>query len=315
MNRNSSSELPDRVLHWVKQSVQPGAAVRSIARLYGGTSSIVHSISFQIGENTKSVVLRQFDNAEWLQEEPDAALHEAESLRFASRIDGVPAPELVAYDKTGAACGIPVVLMTQLPGAVVLRPDNMEGWLNGLAQSLARIHSVSADSFPRTYSEYTDIASLEPPEWSNCRELWTTAIGIVQGVRPAWKPCFIHRDYHPANVLWVGDDVTGVVDWVNGCRGPAGIDVGHCRSDLAQLYGVETADAFLDAYMAHAGCSFSYDPYWDILSVFDILFGPPKVFSGWKALGVTELTDKIMEERLDAYMISLMERVSGGKMM
>ncbi len=40
---------------------------------------------------------------------------------------------------------------------------------------------------------------------------------------------------------------------------------------------------------------------WDLLSVINILFGPPKVYEGWAAFGVTGLTNKIMEQRLDNY--------------
>lgn len=25
------------------------------------------------------------------------------------------------------------------------------------------------------------------------------------------------RDYHPINVLWLGEEISGIVDWVNAC--------------------------------------------------------------------------------------------------
>ncbi|GGG15130.1 phosphotransferase family protein [Paenibacillus abyssi] len=131
------------------------------------------------------------------------------------------------------------------------------------------------------------------------------AFEIVKGPQPVYKPCFIHRDYHPANVLWQQRQVSGVVDWVNSCRGPAGIDIGHCRFNLAQLHGVHAADAFLEAYRRHAGSAYRHDPYWDLLSLVNILFGPPEVYEGWTALGVSGLTDQLMAERLDAYLASL----------
>nr|AIA18022.1 Phosphotransferase enzyme family [uncultured bacterium] len=119
---------------------------------------------------------------------------------------------------------------------------------------------------------------------------------------------FIHRDYHPVNVLWQEGKVSGVVDWANACRGPAGVDLGHCRVELAQLYDVATADAFLEKYQRLAGAEFSYQPYWDILALFDILFGPPQVYPGWPAFGFTGLTEQILMERLDLYLLSLLER-------
>ncbi|MCZ8512141.1 aminoglycoside phosphotransferase family protein [Paenibacillus filicis] len=307
MNDIHEQELPERVRAWAVRAVDPRARVLSAERLQGGTSSIVHQISVGIGKEVKSFVLRQFHKKDWLEQEPDLARHEAEALGQAARA-GVPTPEIIAYDETGLHCGLPTVLMTKLEGNVVLNPRDMKPWISGLAEALVRIHAVEADDFPWAYFTYQNLEGLEIPEWSDKKDQWKMAVDLVRGPRPEVRPCFIHRDYHPANVLWHGSTVSGVVDWVNACRGPAGIDIGHCRVNLAQLYGVAAADAFLSAYLVHAGASFCYDPYWDLLSLMDILFGPPEVFPGYIALGMTGLTDRLMMERLDEYMVSLLER-------
>jgi aminoglycoside phosphotransferase (APT) family kinase protein len=297
--------VPDRMLRWVLDAVDPRATIVSAQRLPGGISSAVHRITLAtMAHGVQNVVLRRFDNADWLRNEPDLARHESESLRWAQRT-GVPTPQIVAYDETGSNGGMPAVLMSHLQGSVVLRPRNPAAWLHGLAHALVRIHAVEADEFPWAYATYNDIAALQTPEWSRVPELWGAAINRVRGPRPATRECFIHRDYHPANVLWANGAVSGVVDWVNACRGPAGIDVGHCRLNLAMLYDVPTADAFLAAYQSFAGPRFRYDPYWDLLSLIEILHGPPAVYAGWVALGVTDLTDQRIAERLDDYLIRL----------
>ena len=304
--------LPGRLLEWVSASVSPDAEVLSVQRLYGGTSSLVHSILLRVGREQKQLVLRQFNNEEWLRQEPDLALHEAESLRLASRT-GLPTPKLVAFDETGRDCGVPAVLMTRLDGSVVLQPDNMEEWLDRLAAALARIHNLEAESFRWKYYNYQDLDALEPPAWTDLPDVWDIAVSVAKGPRPKTRECFIHRDYHPTNVLWKDGGVSGIVDWVNACRGPAGIDVGHCRVNLAQLYGVAAADRFLSLYLKHAGSQFRYDPYWDLISLVDILFGPPEVYPGWTALGVSGLTERLIMERLDAYAASLVARVRRGE--
>ena len=91
------------------------------------------------------------------------------------------------------------------------------------------------------------------------------------------------------------------------CVQRAGVDIGHCRLNLAQLYGTETADRFLEAYMQHAD-GFSYRTYWDILALTDILDGPPMVYPGWETFGMTGLTDELIRQRLDAYLLSLLSR-------
>ncbi|MBC8136365.1 MAG: aminoglycoside phosphotransferase family protein, partial [Fibrella sp.] len=294
---------------WVVNSVDPAATVYATERLQGGISSLVHGVSLQAGARTRHFVLRRFDNARWLEDEPGLARHEAESLRRATQANA-STPQIIAFDETGSDCGVPAVLMTRLAGTVVLNPRNKDTWLDGLAGSLARIHAVSADGFPYPYFTYTDLATLETPSWSRLAKQWDTAIAIAQKTRPVFPSCFIHRDYHPANVLWHGDTVSGIVDWVNACAGPAAIDVAHCRVNLAQLFGVPTADLFLSAYEKHAGTAFSYDPYWDIVALMDILDGPPTVYAGWTALGVTGLTDELMRVRIDEYLLSLVARAS-----
>ena len=302
--------LPDQVLRWVIQSVHPEAKVQSVRRLQGGISSLVTGIKLQVDMECVEVILRIFEHEEWLKEEPDIVAHEAGALRAASGIKQLSTPEFIACDEDGSKCGKPAVLMTKLEGQVVLTPSDMDVWLDGMAQALAQIHQVQDQSFPWKYRHYQNHSAFGIPAWSSYPEQWGRVIDIVRGPRPEVKPCFIHRDYHPTNILWKDDQVSGVVDWVNACIGPAGVDIGHCRWNLAMLYGNSVADAFLTAYERYAGKVFQYDPYWDLISLVDVQYGPPTVYEGWTALGYEGLSDQLMRERTDQYMLSLMERAT-----
>lgn len=251
-------------------------------------------------------LLRKFDHKEWLQEEPDLAYHEAESLICASK-SNIQTPDLIAYDESGSICGVPIVLMTMLGGDVQLKPKNMNQWINGLAETLSEIHKVDVKYFQWGYFTYNNVHAVEVPTWSSIPEEWEKVIEVAKQPVPLFQECFIHRDFHPTNVLFKNKVVSGVVDWVNACRGPRGVDVGHCRLNLALLYNVEVADQFLFAYSKYAREKFTYNVYWDVISVIDILFGPLTVYPGWKAFGVTGLTDPMMETRLDDYVKSLVK--------
>ena len=291
-----------KLAEWITRSVGGESAILSMTPLKGGISATLHSVEMQVGDQQQNVVLRQFTNKDWLQAAPDLARREAECLAWAEAVD-LPTPQMIAYDETGEQSGgVPAVLMTKLSGAVELKPQDFDHWLAQLAAALVRIHQVDAASFERTYFTYNDLAALTVPEWSDQKELWQEALRIVAGPRPAAKECFIHRDYHPTNVLWQDEEVSGVVDWVNACRGTAGIDVGHCRLNLALLYGAEVADQFLEAYQEAAGSSFAYDPYWDLVSIMEFLPGPPDVYAGWTDLGVTDLTPQMMKERVEQHL-------------
>jgi len=306
---SDENKVEPRALRWVIDAVHPGAEVRSVQRLKGGISSLVHGITLEVNSVTKDFVLRQFNNEEWLQSQPDLAVREAASLRRASRAEGVLTPEVVAIDETGSECGMPAVLMTKLEGRVVLAPPDISAWLAGMAEALVRIHAVEPDDFSWTFEPYCDASTLDTSSWSAFPGKWGTAAEVVVHNRPAFTKRFIHRDYHPTNLLWSGNEISGVVDWVNGCIGPAGVDVGHCRVNLAQLYGVSAADAFLDFYREYAGSSFTYDPYWDLVTLIDFSYWPPEVYSGWTDLGVTGLTNELIIERLDHYLLSLLNRL------
>lgn len=291
---------------WITQSVWKNAEILNVRPLKGGTSSTVLLIRLIVAGKEKEAVLRIFDNEEWRKEEPDLAMHEAESLRFAANV-AIRTPELISVDPEGEECGFPAVVMTKLPGAVILKPNDMTAWIEGMAESLAFIHQYDGD-FPWSYQAYTDVSLLTTPLWTKYSEYWEDSLHYLKKSHPAANISFIHRDFHPANVLWTGDQVSGIVDWVNACRGPKGVDVGHCRFNLAMLHGVECADLFLKKYQMKA-VDFQYDPYWDILSLVDILTGPPNVYEGWKAFGITHLTDQMMVERLDEYLFSLWKKI------
>ncbi|MFC4779194.1 phosphotransferase family protein [Paenibacillus sp. GCM10023252] len=322
MNNERQDHLSSRVQEWAVQAAAgKGAIVLGTERLYGGMSALMHKVILQSAEGAiRQIVVRQFTNQDWLQEEPDLARHEAGSLRLAGRA-AIQTPELIAYDESGTDCGIPAVVMSMLPGRVILQPPDRDTWLDKLAEALVRIHAVDieaaspddADGFHWRYSSYQNHDTFEVPEWSRYPELWTRAIAILRGGGPKSPTCFIHRDYHPNNVLWEDGAVGGVVDWVNACEGPPGVDIGHCRVNLAQLYGIDEADSFLSAYMRYSHAlldtEFDYNPYWDLVSLADILFGPPTVYAGWTDLGMTGLTDERITERLDEYFVSIMHRL------
>lgn len=307
MAGNDGHGLQEQSVEWVKAQFDEPVEITNVQPLTGATSSTLFELVVTKNSSERSYVLRLFHQVDWLEKEPDLAKHEAASLQYAEQM-GLAVPQLIAYDVTGEESGIPAVLMSKMPGSVVLQPSNDEKWLDELASTLAKLHQNNAEDFPYEYFSYNDVFLLEKPTWSKVQNDWMRAFYIVSGSRPASRECLIHRDFHPANVLWENRQVSAIVDWVNACRGPAGIDVGHCRVNLAQMYGISVANDFLAAYERHAGSDFTYDPYWDLVSLTDILDGSPTVYPGWKAFGMKGLSNELVRHRLDDYLLSLLDR-------
>ncbi|MBN1813747.1 MAG: aminoglycoside phosphotransferase family protein, partial [Anaerolineae bacterium] len=202
--------LSSETLWWVAASVGMGTDVRSVRRLPGSTSSTLYGVEAACNDRSLKLALRLFTNAAWLAEEPDLVRHEAASLEKAAEAD-VPTPELGAYDESGAHCGVPAILMTQLPGRVELAPVDLDDWLYKLAEVIVPLHTLDVGEFPWRYAPYNDVSRLEPPAWSKYPGLWERAIEIVNAPWPEARECFIHRDYHPVNVLWQDGRVSGIV--------------------------------------------------------------------------------------------------------
>src|SRR5258706_4092578 len=284
---------------WLARAIGADAPIELVP-LKGATSSSIYRVKAGLSQ---PVILRVLDNARWLAEEPDLAAHEAAALEQARRA-GLKAPRLVAFSDE-AGFGAPVVLMTFVEGRVELRPEDFDSWLAELAGELARIHRHLAEGLPWHFESWVNRAALAPPAWSRKPAAWARAIEVLLAGPPPAPAVFIHRDYHPLNVLWQAGAISGVVDWINACRGPAGVDVAHCRTNLAQMYGPAAADQFLRLYRA-AAPEFEYQPYWDLDSLLDMTLPNLDVYPPWRDFGLESLTPGLLRERVDAYLESVL---------
>lgn len=125
-----------------------------------------------------------------------------------------------------------------------------------MARQLRDIHGlfVPTRTRPRTYEAWTAADRVRLPEDTRRPELWRRAVDVIRRPPPPYRPCFLHRDFHPGNVLFTGHGadlaVTGVVDWVETSWGPAHLDVAHCSTALALLHGVDAGMRLADDYLA-----------------------------------------------------------------
>ena len=300
-------EIDPETQGWVERNLPAGGTFLSAKRIAGATSASVFHIYYSVHEKIEACILRLFTNREWLAVEPDIPHHEAAALEFISRAD-LPVPQLMAVDETGVCCGVPALLMTEIPGQVDLLPRDMDSWLTQQAQFLLRLHELDGSAFLWHYRAYNQAAALQIPPESKHPELWERAIEIIRSPSPSFKTCFIHRDFHPVNLLWQNEALSGVVDWVNACQGPAGIDVGWCRHNLAGMYGVAAADRFLLICQQVMGTTWSYHPYWDLITLLDLLPHPFEVYTPWADFGLSQLTREILTQRDENYLSSLLSK-------
>jgi len=280
----------NRLEAWV-ENVTGGSLSR---QLEGSTSSTLYEA---LTDNGRTLVVRAFTNTLWLAQEPDLASHEAAALQVLETVD-LPTPQLIALDSTGVEAGIPAIIMTRLSGRVVLPETPTDEWLGALGRPLVTLREASLGDFAWTYDPWIDQTSLAPPAWSVTPGLWEDAFARYASGMPDEPWRFIHRDYHPTNILWKEHHLTGIVDWVNACLGPHSSDVAHCRLNLALMYGQEVADRFTDLL------GFPYDPVWDLAPALSVL---PEfdVYPPWSVFGLTNLTLDLLRRRIEEFIATV----------
>ena len=245
-------------LAWVEREL--GGRVVHARRMSGGIVAAVHRLTV---EHTRSgqrefVVLRQYGE----HNEHDVA-RESDVLGKAVKA-GLPAPRPLAASATGAETGgHPSILMTRVPGRPDLSPTDPDDGLGQMADVAARIHEAAIEA--PDYERWIDPSQLTVPATATRPESWRDLARVLNEQESPYRPRFIHRDFQHFNLLWSRGRLTGVVDWGSASSGPPDLDVGHCRLNLAVLYGAERAERFRLAYEARAGRR--VDPWWDLYAL------------------------------------------------
>lgn len=301
-------QISDQTKKWVEDQLE--GKIKSVKLMPGGTSSQMSLLQIKTNQDTlEEVVLREYTDTDWLKMEPTIAFQEAENLKQAEKV-AIPTPKCLSVDGDATQTTWPSLLMSKVEGKIELKPKKFKNWFDQLAKALTAVHEINTPSMMHEYFRYFDSNHPVKAEWSAVPNKWRAAFELLnQQDQPDFIPSFIHRDYHPTNVLFKNGKVSGIVDWPNACLGPKEIDIGHCRWNLAMLFGQQAAEAFLEAYHRH-NPSFSYDAYWDLEALGNVFTEErPEIYAGWETFGITNLTEEKLIRRLDEFLLNTLERM------
>ncbi|MEV7732869.1 alpha/beta fold hydrolase [Streptomyces sp. NPDC088921] len=293
---------------WVAKQLGHDRSVADSRRLAGGWSSQMRRLTLDDGT---ALVQRTFVKPFFRHHGPGLLAREASVLALLAGHEGIPAPRLVAVDATAEHCDHPTLLMSALPGRVRVDEDDLDRRLDLLAAQLVRVHGVVPTERPRTYQAWTS------PERARTQDgpLWERAVEVIRRDPPPYEGCFLHRDFHPGNVLFTGAGpglrITGVVDWVETSWGPADLDVAHCSTALALLHGPAYGLEFRERYEARGGRDLADNSdhlYWRLIDALHYCPDAAKLAGPWRELGRDDLTSEVLGERLEAYVDGLLQR-------
>jgi aminoglycoside phosphotransferase (APT) family kinase protein len=287
----------DEVTHsWILEMLD-ARDVREVRTLTFGISSDMRLIEV----DGIPLVLRRYTNR-FVHHLTLAIENEAHALTAARAVLGDVVPEPIAHDVTGAQSGCPSLIMTYLPGNPVIHDIE----LRKIVEPLALLHAEPAPKdFPR-YRHWFDPDCLSIPKWTKTPEAWAELIDAVRDGEPSAPHVFLHRDYHPGNLLWEDGRLSGIVDWPSSCCGPRGIDLAHTRGNLALVDGAGAAEEFLRVYR-HFVPSYDHDAWWDIADLlsFDRDFAGVMAFNAFGA----NLSIDLLYSRADEWAHALTEAI------
>ncbi len=287
--------VDESLLEWIS-AVTGTEDPKLIGQLPGSTTASLHVAKTDDG----SLVVRRYDRKKITDETPDIAARDAQGLIAAAQALGELVPEMIAVDPTGEASGAPTLLMSFTSGAPAVRGID----LDQLSLPLARLHRRQAPPELPAISNTIDPETLMVPEWTTNEDAWRRAIEYLARDAPEAPAVFIHGDYHPGNVLWHQGEVSGIVDWPNAGAAPAARDVARCRTNLAFLSSVSTAEEFLAAYAGRSP-GYTHDKWWDLR---DLLSHDPEL-EGILALNAfgAGIDEAQAHQRADAWLLHILD--------
>ncbi|MFI5658484.1 phosphotransferase family protein [Streptomyces sp. NPDC051684] len=296
---------------WVRRGLGDGERVVRVEALHGGVTAEMRRLTIAgPGDTRRELVLRSYVDPFFVARAEEALDREGSALTVLAGAPDVPAPGLVAADPTAAHCEYPSLLMTCLPGRALLGDEGLETRVRLLARQLVAIHQVSPDEQPPKYEALTTADTVVVPEGADAAA-WAAAVDVIREPAPPYEGRFLHRDFHPGNVLFdtPATRITGVVDWAGASWGPTDLDVAHTCTNLALVHGPQWGQRFADAYEEAGGVLTGEADerlYWRVRDALAFSEEVAVVARPWREAGRTELTTSVVEGRLDTYVSGLM---------
>lgn len=242
-----------------------------------------HARTLMVVDGDARLVVRSFPRSD------DAVTREREVLRRLGPL-GALAPRLLAH---GEVEGHPVIVTDAVPGTAPAPGLDPVVIGEQMGVALAEIHRLDPDGLP-----------------DDARQPVLRAGRLATTAHEAWREVDLdrvltHGDFWSGNTVWVGDRLSGIVDWSGAMSAPRGVDVAWCRQDLVLLGSVAAADRFLAAYESAAGGRVVDVHAWDVVAAARADTYVETWAPNYAGIGRSEVDGRVLRQRFDDWVGSL----------
>ncbi len=291
------------------QEAIPGGSLLAIRQMRQGSSALAREVIVSAGtRGRRRLILRCFP-VEW-QGSPREKVERERIALAALSGSRLPVPEVLWTDPSGERLGYPALLQTRLPGRVSWRRAAGPRAAHAMGRVLAGIHAVGWPiGLPHARAWVRRTMQSEPArrEWLRAHrraEAIATVITRAQN-RVMQRPSVLsHGDFNAGNVLWSGNELSGVVDWETAELAPAASDVGACRFDSAVTGGPDMAEGFLAGYGSEVDDLW----FWELITALKFVTLYREWLPIWRRFGLLELDEETVGKRIDAAIEDALDR-------
>src|SRR5437870_1411367 len=131
-------------------AIDPRARATRSAPILGGLDAATYALDLDVAGDRRELVVRIFTLPD--HRDGAAARRYWNAITAITADAGLPIPRGVHLDAAGSLVGLPLMVMTRLPGAPLARPANEASWIEQLAAALAAIHAVDIAGLPPEYA-------------------------------------------------------------------------------------------------------------------------------------------------------------------
>jgi aminoglycoside phosphotransferase (APT) family kinase protein len=301
MTNNPVAPLSIDVVQALLKEIAPGGDLLTFNLLPGSFSNSTHIVKARLanGNDLKLVVRRYAVFGDY--DRGEKARREFKTFEYLHRY-GVPAPEPLYLDETGALLGMPGIVTRFVPGRLMLSvPADPHDWACKLAVTLAKIHSIPCDTDARSFlldanAEATWFLNSDTmpgymQTYPGGSDTWQILRAAFPGIQPM-PSGLVHIDYWSGNILWHRKQISAVLDWEEASYGDPIIDVAYARMNMVLMGLTQSADDFLHIYESEMGCKAENLGFWELAAAARPMVDP----GGWQVSDNDVLNNAIFKQ-------------------
>ena len=296
---------PAALLEWAADVVGTHD-FEQVEALPGGSASSVWRLVAETDRGPLAVVAKQLQPRVV---ELDAGLigREVRVLEALRPLD-LPVPEPLASDPDGICSGRPALLMSLVEGELLQGEAALRAAIPEFVGAILLWQTRARDVVAgRRFEPWFDVSEPRPHPLSARAELWARAAEIAQRFPAPLATGFIHRDPHPANMLFSEGRLAGVIDWPHAGRGPRGVDVSRMAINLACALDVDATRELRERWEHATGER--HDPLLDVYALLECDEANGSAVPAFAALGL-DLDGAEIRRRMEAFLADTLERMT-----